>query len=215
MKDRSILAILASNALTVGVALWQGWSLFTLLWPFWLQSVIIGWFSRSRILALQNFSTKGFRVNGRAVEPTEETKRMTANFFALHFGIFHAAYAFFLFTFLFVDMPAPEGRPPAPPDRIDLLLMGGLAVAFWLTHRDSFRRHVASDARGGRNIGAVMFLPYARVLPMHVMIIVGMVMSSGGAVLLFGALKTLADVLMHVVEHRWMNGGVNLEVSGA
>jgi hypothetical protein len=49
-----------------------------------------------------------------------------------------------------------------------------------------------------------MFLPYARILPMHLTILLGDQPGAGdaNAVLAFGALKTVADVLMHQVEHR-------------
>ena len=40
-----------------------------------------------------------------------------------------------------------------------------------------------------------MATPYLRVVPMHIMVIVG-------GLLIFGALKTVADVAMHAVEHR-------------
>lgn len=54
-----------------------------------------------------------------------------------------------------------------------------------------------------------MFLPYARILPMHLTIILGGALGGEGAavVLIFGALKTAADVLMHHVEHRILQSG--------
>ena len=49
----------------------------------------------------------------------------------------------------------------------------------------------------------MMFLPYLRVVPMHIMIIAGaMVGSAGAGTVFFGLMKTLADVGMHLVEHR-------------
>jgi hypothetical protein len=49
-----------------------------------------------------------------------------------------------------------------------------------------------------------MFLLYGRIIPMHITIIVGGALGGDSAlsVLVFGALKTAADVLMHHVEHR-------------
>jgi len=37
-----------------------------------------------RILSLEKFSTEGFKINDQAVEPTPETKRKVAAFFAFH-----------------------------------------------------------------------------------------------------------------------------------
>lgn len=202
MRDRAVLSILTSNALTLVVALSQQWPLLLLLWPYWLQSLVIGWYARRRILALQRFSTAGFTVNGAAVEPTEATRRMTANFFAMHYGFFHLVYFVFLAAFSAV------GAVGAAPSALDALLIAALGATFWWTHRDSHRRLLEADTRGERNIGTLMFLPYARILPMHVMIILGAVLGGGGLpLLLFVALKTVADVLMHVVEHRWLQKG--------
>jgi hypothetical protein len=199
MRDRAILGILATNAITLAVALWQGWPMLLMLWPYWLQSLVIGWYARKRILALTTFSTDGFRINGQAVEPTDATKRSTANFFALHYGFFHFGYFVFL---LAISAIGEFGRAPTS---LDLLLFAALGFGFWLSHRQSHRLNLAADTRGERNIGTLMALPYARVFPMHVTIILGAMLGGGaGALLLFTALKTVADVLMHVVEHRWL-----------
>lgn len=41
--DRGLWAIVGANALTLLIAGWQQWGLLQLLWPFWIQSVIIGY----------------------------------------------------------------------------------------------------------------------------------------------------------------------------
>ena len=199
LRDPSILGILASNVVTLGIALWQQWPMTLLLWPYWLQSLVIGWYSRQRILALDRFSTEGFTVNNRAVAATEATKRMTAKFFAFHYGGFHLAYLVFLLALSFSDQ---FGRAPEAGDWGWCALLG---LSFFFSHRASHRRNLAADTRAERNIGSLMFLPYARVLPMHVAIIFGAALGGGGsAVLLFAPLKTIADIAMHVVEHRWL-----------
>lgn len=51
----------------------------------------------------------------------------------------------------------------------------------------------------------MMFLPYLRIIPMHLKIIIGGTISSGGWILIvFMSLKTGADYLMHIAEHRIM-----------
>lgn len=47
-----------------------------------------------------------------------------------------------------------------------------------------------------------MFTPYLRIVPMHLTIIFGgLFVHTGAGLLLFGTLKTAADVAIHVVEH--------------
>jgi len=183
--------LLISNAVAAGMALLLRWPLETLLWPYWFQSVIIGWYSRKRILALKNFSTDGFTMNDRPVPQSPQSLGTVARFFTLHYGFFHAGYLVFL-----LNKSAPLGL-------WDWLGVIGVAVSFAISHRQSFQQNIDADARGRPNLGALMFLPYLRILPMHFTIILGHALGGNGAltVLLFSALKTGADVLMHYANH--------------
>lgn len=214
-KDHALVAILITNVITLAVALAQGWSILQLMWPFWIQSMIIGWFARQRILKLNQFCTEGYLVDGKTVEPNEQTQRETASFFVMHFGFFHAMYLLFLllFTLLadaqgFIEISRGSEKRQVYVGvftSIDVLLYLGLGACFWISHWLSHREHVASDLSGKPNIGTLMFLPYARILPMHVCIIVGLPLA-GAAVWLFVILKTAADLIMHTVEHRVLQG---------
>lgn len=186
--DGSLWALLGANALTLAVALWQGWDPRYLMLVYWAQSVVIGVSNVFRMLALDRFSTENFRVNGRAVEPTPATKRQTAAFFAMHYGLFHALYLAFLVS---------EGDGPALIDG----WFGLCAVLFAANHLYSHRYNVAIDRRGTPNIGTLMFTPYLRIVPMHLTLIFGGLFGGFGLVL-FVAMKTLADVAMHLVEHQ-------------
>lgn len=194
----ALLGLVASNALAVALALWQGWSFGFLLWPFWIQSVVIGWYNVRRMLALQRFAVDGFQINGRPAQETPQTRRSTAGFFVLHFGTFHFVYLLFLLT-LFLPQ---EGEWPW----IALATAG-----FVLHHRFAFVRFRAADRTGRPNIGSMMFLPYVRVFPMHLAIIGGAAFlgsgATGWAIVIFGALKTLADVLMELWEQSLIDKG--------
>jgi len=192
-----LFGVIATNLVAIGIAWWQHWPLVTLLWPYWMQSVIIGWYSRKRILALRDFSlanTSGFDRGS-----PEATKRGTARFFAMHYGIFHLVYALVLWG---ATRGKVRGVTPYHVDALDLLFMAALAVSFVITHRAAYRRIMAADEHSKPNIGGVMFLPYLRIVPMHLTIVLGLAAGHGGGVLLFGTLKTAADALMHWIEHR-------------
>jgi hypothetical protein len=188
-RDGSVLWLVAVNAVALALALWQDWNAATLMALYWVQSVIIGASNVVRMLSLERFSTEGFRVNGRAVQPTPATRRQTAFFFALHFGFFHVVYLVFLGV----------GRGGAPAlDPWFWLATGGFA----LNHLWSYRYNRALDRAGTPNIGTLMFTPYLRIIPMHLTIIFGgMFVHNTLTLLLFGVLKTGADVGMHLVEH--------------
>ena len=210
--DASVAGIVGANVLTMLVAVWQDWGLLNLLWPFWTQSVVIGWYARRRMLLLQQFSTKDLKLNNQPVEPTPDTQRRVASFFALHYGIFHLGYLAFLLQATWGSEPdgtlavQQEGSGETAQflvgqvTSLDGLIIAGLALAFWRSHRASHREHVEADLARVPNIGTLMFMPYARVLPMHLTIILG-ASTGAGAVWLFALLKTAADVAMHKFEH--------------
>lgn len=214
-RDGAVNGILLSNAITIALAWWSGGGLLVLLWPYWIQSVVIGFFAQRRLRMLKEFSVEGLKINGRPATNTPGTAKWTANFFVVHYGLFHVVYALFLTTFTVA--PAAQGIIPSFDDATGSFresLLGGLrgldflyvavsALSFAWTHAQSFRENVAADTRGKPNLGTLMFLPYARIVPMHLTIIFGTIIGGGTAgLLLFGGLKTAADVIMHKVEHR-------------
>lgn len=220
--DDALKGILLTNAVTFAIALWQDWSVLQLMWPFWAQSVIIGWFARQRMLKLQAFCTQGLRINNRSVEPTPQTQRWVANFFALHYGFFHLGYFVFLLAFtvmadatgaievLITDSNTRSQVHIGSVHPFDFLIFIALSVGFWQSHRASHQEHVEADLGNTPSLGALMFMPYLRIIPMHFCIILAIPLG-GGALWLFMLLKTGADALMHVVEHRTLQrrGPVN------
>src|SRR5690242_10011684 len=95
-QDTSVYSLIFANALTIAMAWVFSWPLAYLLAPYWIQSVAIGYFAQKRIRMLHQYSTANFQINNHSVEPTEQTKKQTANFFVLHYGLFHVVYLAFL-----------------------------------------------------------------------------------------------------------------------
>ena len=62
-----------------------------------------------------------------------------------------------------------------------------------------------SPGRGTPNIGTLMFTPYLRVVPMHLTIVFGAVAMGATGVLVFGGMKLVAGVMMHLAEHRLLS----------
>ena len=202
------IGILLGNLLAIGLAVTQDWDLRPMLAIYWAQSVIIGFFNFLRIIRLENFSTEGFTSNGKPVPETEKGKWSTAIFFAFHFGFFHLVYLVFLVGMAFDGGSGESGEAASwIPGKVDLFWIGAAVLGFLASHWFSFRRNVAADLDGRPNLGTMMFLPYARIIPMHLAILLGFGLASNMlGVLLFSSLKTLADLLMHWVEHRVLQG---------
>jgi len=186
----SIGHLLLANTVTLAAALLLDWDAGWLLWPYWIQSVVIGVYARKRMLALVRFSTEGFTSNGKRVPEDDSGKRSTANFFAVHYGFFHFGYLVFLLN---------QHRVGSVLDAAILLACG---VSFVLSQRATYAAQHAADLKGVPNLGALMFTPYLRVVPMHLAILLGAHSTGAWMLTLFTLLKTASDVLFDVVDRR-------------
>ena len=146
-----------------------------------------------RIRSLKAFSTEGFTINGKQPDETPATKRKTAFFFLVHYGFFHVVY------FIFLNIQHPFGALP----EYDWVFLSLCILGFVGSHFYSYRYNATRDFRDRKpNIGSLMFYPYLRILPMHLTIVIGAGSTGVASLLMFMMLKTLADMGMHVVEHR-------------
>ena len=216
LNDFSTWLLIFSNLLVIAFAVIENWDLLTLMWIYWFQSVIIGFFNFIRILTLKDFSTKDFHINNKPVKATKGVKIFTAFFFAFHYGGFHLVYLGFLFIASFTSIiPSSITSYPAGPSDIaanvsdivtNVIYILVSTAIFFINHLYSFLHNRKKDKKK-QNIGRVMFFPYARIIPMHLTIVVGIPFLGGGLIqttlvlFLFLILKTIADVVMHTIEH--------------
>jgi len=182
--------LLISNLITLVVALILKWPLAIVIWPYWIQSIIIGWYARKRMLTLKKFSTEGFTSNDEPGPENEKGKRSTASFFVLHYGFFHAGYLLFLLGTVKLD------------SAWDAFWIIACGFSYVFAQRKTFEQQVASDALGEPNLGKLMFVPYLRIMPMHLTIIFGMMGGSTYSILFFMSLKTVADVFLDTFDRR-------------
>ena len=189
LLDSSSVSLLTSNIIVIILAIVQKWEISTVLWVYWMQSIIIGFFQFLRILFLKKFSTENFIINNKPVLPTPNTKIFTAFFFMFHYGFFHFLYAIFLFNFF----------RSSQSFNFAYLFLGGFI--FFLNHAFSFYQNRTIDQQKTQNIGILMFSPYARIIPMHLIIILGAIFAQF-ALIPFLILKTLTDLIMHIIKHK-------------
>ncbi len=185
------LLLLFSNLTVIILALVQGWNIIPLLWVYWCQSIIIGFFNWRRIKQLKQFSTDGLKINGRKVPAKETTKKWIAEFFLFHYSFFHLFYLLFL-------LEITEELP------VVFVLSGAISVTFFLlNHFLSYRYILKKDLSSRPNLATLTFFPYARVIPMHLIIFIGLQFGRGSKIELFFflLLKTIIDLLMHII-HR-------------
>lgn len=189
--DPPLLALLVANGVTIVLAVLQHWELGTVLLVYWCQSVTIGLFAFLRIL--------GASGPDEAVGRLRPVRRLyLAGFFAFHYGLFHLVYLVFIVAFaLFGTYGISD----------PLAIMAGAGI-FFVNHLVSYLWFRGRETRDPEEI----FLePYHRIVPMHLTIIAGglaagLVSGFGidaslAMVLVFLALKTIADTWAHVRQH--------------
>lgn len=200
--DGSVWALIATNALAIGIALWNDWSARPLVLLYWCESMVIGIASVFRMLALERFATGKFESGNHVFFESDEpavgtpaVKRRIILIFSVFFGLL-------LFLYYFLVNLGPQGGV------VDWRWIVTGTVAFALNHLWSYRYNRDLDRRGTPNINMLAFMPYGRIVPMHLSVVTGAAyyVDGGAPVLVFGVLKTVMDVVMHVQEHSLLRG---------
>lgn len=181
----STLVLVVTN----GVTIYFSWSrkadISLMIWVYWLQSVFIGFFQVLKILLAKRFTTDGLEENGRQLKTTEDTPKAVAMFFGIHYGIFHVVYLLFLL-----------GR--FVPENTGLFVF--LGMAFFLNHLFSFVTNIGDEMKIKQNLGNLMFSPYVRIIPMHLIMGVAALVS-GFVQPVFLLIRGIVDIISHVVFH--------------
>ncbi len=163
----------------------------TVVWIYWMQSIIIGLFNFIDLLTIKQYDAAGFKVNEQPL--TEKNKGCLPWFFLLHYGMFHFVYMIFLGVQLGFGV-----------DRLFLLVGVG---AFLLEALMAFIRRKQAEETLRFNMGGLFFLPYLRVVPMHLMIM-GPAFLGWQPSVIFLVLKTIADMLSFMIYQRMWDKAV-------
>lgn len=138
-------------------------------------------------------------------------------FLFISLRIFHLGYMVFLIGVVlagkFIEISGLTGtfieKYGNAPSLVELKNVFLTALIFFLNHLFSYLYNRPKDTKK-QNIGSLMFYPYARIIPMHLTIIFGPACNL--SLPLFLLLKTIADVIMHSVEHNVLRKGELQEV---
>jgi hypothetical protein len=192
--DASVYALVAANVFSAGVAIYYDMPVRMLAILYWLQSMFICLSYFVRILCLDRYT-----VYRGEEDFTREPGKAGANVgpafqFLGGFVLLHLFYLVFLWN--------PHGGL-----RMGMLAFGACVLSFALTHLYSLLHNLPLDRKAAPNLNAMLFIPLARIVPMHIIVITGMAVAiDGGFQAMYGMVlltlfKTAADVVMHVVEH--------------
>jgi hypothetical protein len=203
-----VVSLVVANAVTIALAILGNWDLATVMFIYWAQSIVIGFFTVLSLLgadtaALRADLEKPIREQGCSGVSTRfavSYKLLLAGFFCLHYGLFHwGYYAFIVESGIFgtVDFSDPG-----------IWLSCGL---FFANHLYSHIAYRHKGAKGAMYVNEHFFTPYRRIVPMHLTIIFGSIVvlvlqvfgivSTMPVLILFLLLKTYTDTSAHLDKH--------------
>ncbi len=196
MRRYSVYVLVLANLVPVFGVLFLHWSLFSIMFFYWLESGVVGLYNVPKLIMA--------RPDPKPVSTSQESdsqaslktrgKAFFVGFFLLHYGIFMLAHGLFVYFFF------------GPPDLNAETALIGL-ISLGLSHGASFVvNYIGRREYTKVTVSQQMLAPYKRIVIMHVAIILG-----GFLIGLFGApvvavlfivvLKMAIDVPIHVREH--------------
>lgn len=157
----------------------------TLIWLYWAQSVLLGLFNFLDMLTVRKVKPGSIEINGKVTTGDASLSGAGAFFFLFHYGFFHLVY------FIFIT-----GMKRSGPIQWDFLKY--FFFAFLAGQIINFVQHKMQQRKQQVNLGTMFFIPYLRIIPMHLTILLPnfFPVSSLG---IFLILKSIADVIMYII----------------
>ena len=207
----SVVVLIGANIVPVLGVLFLDWRVFPILLLYSLENIVIGFYNVLRMLVVP-CNLKELRAHSEGIH----NKRGLILFFCLHYGMFTGIHlllviVFFGLGFLDEQLAGPPGGGPSGPRPLETVQLSwiGVAVACLLvSHGVSYVQNFIRKREYKRvDAKKLFFQPYARVIVLHLTIILGVfaVMVLGTslvALILFVVLKIVADVIGHLRERK-------------
>jgi hypothetical protein len=192
VKRYSLYFLVLANLVPVLGVLWLGWSLFSIMFFYWLESAVVGLYNIPKMLmARVSADTEVTVLRSGASVPA---RLFVFGFFTVHYGIFMLGHGLFIFQLF------------GPSDlSVTTVVLGIVSLA--ISHGISFKTNYIDHKEYEKvTVSQQMFAPYRRIVIMHVTIILGgMLVSFFGAPVLalvfMVLLKIAIDVVAHLREH--------------
>jgi hypothetical protein len=178
--------LLAANFVPIIGITVGGWNLHALVLVYWSETIVIGLMAIAKMTMSSKLGELG------------KSKSYQIVFFIAHYATFVVIYGVFISVALFADSDGPRGNG---------ILAGVAIVTYIASHLVSFKWNYL-DKGEFRKVSSLtqMVMPYARLLPSHFTLLVGVLFLSWTAfgafgMILLAVLKVVMDVAAHLAEH--------------
>jgi hypothetical protein len=185
--DPAFLAIIAMNVYLVITYYRDPNSIHAIILFFWIQNVLIGLFHFLDMLTVQHTREGSFPIGNSG----KNAKGCSALFFLVHYSAFQVGYL--IFVVMHIDMKQVNWHY--------------VYISFWLLLAGMFMQFIINKRREEgieMNITSMIFLPYLRIIPMHLMIFVPALLHLS-SYLVFLLLKAGCDAGMYIISNRMIN----------
>lgn len=197
-----IAILLVANFIPLVGVLYWGWDTFVLLMLYWLETLIIAFWTLLRILIAGDFS--------RSLSGEIASRIFMFGFFLVHAGGFMFGHFIFLWAFFgngwWHEFPVTNSLPSIPVAAfwekmvvangllipLAVSFVGrGIAFVIEMGKLPLWKRLVAEDTGSGGKAGGLVGGLYGRIITMHVVILVGALLAQK-----FGALAPLVLLVL-------------------
>lgn len=195
-KDISFWTLLMANIYTIFIYFKNNLSIGEFSLIFWFQSFVIGIITFITIIKTDSSLVKNLTLKGGGELTGNTAKVSVAMFFFFHYGIFQFVHLIFIFVSFGYTLRS-ESFP----------VIVSAATAFLFSHVISFVRKKMFVEKNNKlhkkiNLISITNAPYARIIPMHaVLIIGGMYFSDNLNIFIFFIfLKIIIDLGAHFLK---------------
>ena len=188
----TLAAIIISNLLPVFGILFLGWSMGSVMILYWVENVIVGFFTVLKITFAGAQAGSGLG------------KLVIILFFCVHFGMFCVGHLIFITTLFLPRMLLAGGLRNMPWNMLNFLADLCVPIlGMFISYSIYFYQHYLGEEIYKRaSLTSLIFEPYPRIIPLQLGIILGgflflALRSPFWIVLVLVALKTIAEVLTY------------------
>ena len=207
---RSALVLVAANLVPLGGVLFFGWSAFEVVFLFWVENVIIGFYNVLKMLTF-GLMSRTVGVMPKAVV-FGGTVFLTA-FFVVHYGMFCSGHGFFVIALLGRGELSLQGdwgflASYSIAWRLARTSLGYAMLSLLLSHGFSFYENFLKGREYERvSAQQLMAAPYSRIVVLHLAIIFGAMLvlafkSPVGILLVLVVMKIVLDLKFHLSERK-------------
>ena len=163
----------------------------TLIWLYWAQSILYGFFNFLDILSVRKADVSAMRSYATKTKSDRAIANGAAWFFLFHFGFFHVAYCVFLFAM-------------KKTGAFDWAFYEKYLIAFTVFQVFSFIQHKIQNKDRAVDISKMVTTPYLRIIPMHLCILIPAFINVSNMTI-FLVLKVITDMASYRFARNYNN----------